>query len=237
MGRAMKACLLAVCGWALAAPASALWWGPSVESVWRDRAIAVDGSDEDWRSQPKDDYEGFALSFANDEADLYILISPHTREAKARLAGTRGQDFTVWLDPKGGKEKAIGITLLAPEGAGLPRKGRVSGVRVPASAVPTSLEPEMRVGPMDARGVLELRVPLRYFGSAAPAKLSAGLEASRPTGGPAPLDANGGIWKPSGRAGKGEAHIFRAASDPTIEDLMLFQLWLRVRLASRAAKS
>lgn len=89
---------------------------------WKDRDLVIDGNSGDWQGAL-----GFLneppvmLGFLNDDAALYVCLStnlPAVRDGMLR----RG--ITVWIDPKGGKRKTLGIRL-APAGgpAGRPEGG------------------------------------------------------------------------------------------------------------------
>jgi hypothetical protein len=80
---------------------------------WKDRDLVIDGNSGDWQgalgflSEPP-----VMLGFLNDDAAIYVCLStnlPAVRDGMLR----RG--VTVWIDPKGGKRKTLGIRL-APAG-------------------------------------------------------------------------------------------------------------------------
>jgi hypothetical protein len=81
--------------------------GSHLTSRWRDRAIAVDGDASDWDgalTTVKDG--GFQIGAENDGESLYLCLRAPADEQDARRLA-RG--FTVWLDPAGGKEHALGV--------------------------------------------------------------------------------------------------------------------------------
>ena len=80
---------------------------PTLESRWRDRQIAVDGEDGEWRNAKMSVESGaLGLGLMNDERRLYLTLSLTDR---AIQGGILRQGFVVWLDPRGGKKKNLGI--------------------------------------------------------------------------------------------------------------------------------
>lgn len=193
----------------LATPAAAWWFGPKYDSVWRDRSIAVDGETRDWPAERRDDAADMTFAFANDGTDLFVLFLPHTRTAKQQLAGAYNQDMTLWVDPKGGMSKRLGVALTAPQ-----KTGEGGFVRVVTAAGPepeSARRIEVRNGDFDGHGALEARVPLSLLGSPAPRFVSVGLEMAKPAHAPLPVvDAKG----------RSPDELFAAV-----------RIWVRVRLA------
>jgi len=79
-----------------------------IDSVWRDREIVIDGSDpgaewENARHYFKE--EKVTLGLMNDAEYLYLRISTRDRATQAKLM----QGLTIWLNPKGSKDKYLGI--------------------------------------------------------------------------------------------------------------------------------
>ena len=234
----MTARLLLACAALLAAaPCRAFWWGPRAQSLWRDRAIVIDGRDEDWQGQEAGDAQGVAFAFANDDQDLYVLLSPHTRSLKRQLAGDFKQDFTIWIDTSAGKRKAVGVKL---SGETSPREAADVGMAADGAAA------ELRVGPMDERGVLEARIPLAGLGNPMPRIISVGFETSAPREGPAaearhPGHEASGDQEPDpqmGRRGHGRKGGMagkhgNAGSEERFEPL---DVWVRVTLSPRSGK-
>jgi len=76
---------------------------------WKDRDLVIDGNSGDWQGAMgylKD--PPVMLGFLNDDDAVYVCVStnlPAIREGMLR----RG--ITVWIDPKGGKRKTLGIRL------------------------------------------------------------------------------------------------------------------------------
>jgi len=127
---------------------------------WKDRDLVIDGRNGDWQgalgylSDPP-----VMLGFLNDDNAIYVCLStnlPAVREGMLR----RG--VTVWIDPKGGKRKTLGIRLapLAPPGG--PGDGPHGGL--PEGAEERSGEP-----PAPPEGAFE------RDGSAPPAQLTVRL--------------------------------------------------------------
>ena len=172
IGLAAAACLTA-------SPLRAFWWGTNSDSHRPKQPITVDGRADEWDVSAMDEEDGFAFAFANDEKNLYVFFAPHTRSTKTQLAGTRAQDLSVWLDPKAGKNKTLGIRLHAPVKFSAQRELETVGIDT------TTLEVQAAVGPTDDRGVFEARFPLSALGTPLPKKITVGLETSEPTGGAA----------------------------------------------------
>jgi hypothetical protein len=78
-----------------------------LESTWKDRDIALDGKEGDWLGA-KYFFEEFSISVGliNDEQHLYVSMITENPMIRAQIM-RRG--LTVWLDPKGGKNKIFGI--------------------------------------------------------------------------------------------------------------------------------
>jgi hypothetical protein len=78
-----------------------------LESTWKDRDILLDGKDGDWLGA-KYYFEGLYVSVGliNDEQHLYVSMMTENPMFRAQIMR---QGLTVWLDPKGGKNKTFGI--------------------------------------------------------------------------------------------------------------------------------
>jgi hypothetical protein len=109
---------------------------------WKDRDLVIDGNSGDWQgalgflSDPP-----VMLGFLNDDDAIYVCLStnlPAIREGMLR----RG--VTVWIDPKGGKRKTLGIRLspsAPPGGLGdAPRGGPPEGAEEKAGKPPAPSE-------------------------------------------------------------------------------------------------
>ncbi len=81
---------------------------PKLKSAWRDREITVDGKNAEWQDcdQFYDKDTRTLVGILNDESHLYVLLSINDRMIKRQVMGF---GLTVWFDPKGGKEKKLGI--------------------------------------------------------------------------------------------------------------------------------
>jgi len=160
----------------------AFWFGSKTDSRWTGQALPLDGTPQKWRVREEDEDSGLAYAFANDSKNLYIMLSPHTRAAKDELAGSYGQDLTIWLDAHAGKGKTLGIRLAAPGSRGDQSSRKADVVGLDTAAVPVSLDndgAEVIVGPVTERGLVEARIPLRYLGPVPPEKISVGIETSK----------------------------------------------------------
>lgn len=78
-----------------------------LSSRWLDREIVVDGEGEEWGSATLYIPEAkVALTLFNDGDFMYIRM--HTRDREVQAQVIRG-GLTVWFDPAGGKNEALGI--------------------------------------------------------------------------------------------------------------------------------
>lgn len=83
-----------------------------VES-WSTPAITVNGDYSDWQGRFTGiaGQRSLALGVANDGSDLYLCIATRDLSVQSLL---RRAGFTVWLDPRGGRDKVLGLRV-APE--------------------------------------------------------------------------------------------------------------------------
>jgi hypothetical protein len=130
---------------------------------WKDRDIVIDGRNDEWQGALG--YLGdpvVALGFLNDASGLYVCIATNV---PALSKGLLQRGMTVWIDPKGGKKKTLGIRLAptAPPGGpgdrpqdGPPEGGKDRPLEPPA--------PGQGIGPGDRPGSpvrLMVRLPGR----------------------------------------------------------------------------
>ncbi len=78
-----------------------------LESTWKDRDITLDGKGGDWLGA-KYYFEGLSISVGLINDDQHLYVSMMTENPMIRTQIMR-QGLTVWLDPKGGKNKTFGI--------------------------------------------------------------------------------------------------------------------------------
>jgi hypothetical protein len=78
-----------------------------LESTWRDREIELDGKGGEWQGA-KYYFEDGAISVGliNDEKYLYVSLMTENPMTRAQIMR---HGLTVWLDPKGKKNKTFGI--------------------------------------------------------------------------------------------------------------------------------
>jgi hypothetical protein len=78
-----------------------------LESAWRNRDLTIDGKSEDWLGT-KYYFEDISASVGliNDDRHLYISLMTENRMIMGQIMM---QGLTLWLDPKGGKDKTFGI--------------------------------------------------------------------------------------------------------------------------------
>jgi len=78
-----------------------------LESTWKDRDITLDGKGGDWLGS-KYYFEDVAISIGLINDAQYLYVSMMTENPMIRAQIMR-KGLTVWLDPKGGKNKTFGI--------------------------------------------------------------------------------------------------------------------------------
>lgn len=243
--------ILLICAALLAAvPSRAFWLGSRAESRWRDRTITIDGRDEDWKDQETDDAKGIAFAFANDDKDLYVLVSPHIKSLKQQMAGEFEQDFSIWIDTSAGKKKIVAVKLLAPAALGDTVEREVETVGIDTGSVAAIGTADLRIGPTDERGVLEARIPLSYLGTPLPKTISVGLETSDPKKAP---PAQAGVRRPARESpkeqesgqemgGRGRGHGRKGGlggkheGTGSEEKFERLNLWTRVTLSARSGR-
>lgn len=78
-----------------------------LESTWKDRDITLDGKGGDWLGA-KYYFEDLAISVGliNDGQHLYVSMMTENPMIRTQIMR---KGLTVWLDPKGGKNKTFGI--------------------------------------------------------------------------------------------------------------------------------
>jgi hypothetical protein len=76
-------------------------------SAWRDRPIAIDGSDEDWEGLTLPARNAHvALGFVNDGDFLYLCLLAKHQQTRAQIATT---GLIVWLDAEAGRKNTFGV--------------------------------------------------------------------------------------------------------------------------------
>lgn len=116
-----------------------------VQSVWRDKKIAIGGQGRGWgeRTAFYDEKNHLILAVANDSEALYLRIFTADRRLQQAM---RHLGMTLWFDPEGGKEKSFGIRF--PTEGGMPGPGRAGmdrhAERKPEKEPFLGLEPEVR---------------------------------------------------------------------------------------------
>jgi hypothetical protein len=211
MAHARPALLAALVWSAAASPAAAFWLGARGKSAWAAAPITVDGKADDWTLSPEDETEGVAYGFANDDRYLYLVLVPHTRQAKEQLAGVFQQDLMLWLDRGAGKNKTTGVLVLAPASLDQPARA-LDLVRLSTAAG----EAVVAASPLQSRAALEARLPLAYLGSPLPEQFTVGIETQYPRHPPA---------QPAPERSR-DAH-----EAPPAAKFETLQFWVRVTLA------
>lgn len=92
----------------------------TMDSVWRDREITIDGIDagaewENARHYFED--KKITLGMMNDDAFLYLRLSSRDRAMQSRMMMS---GLTIWINAKGNKDKKLGIHYPVSRG-GFPR--------------------------------------------------------------------------------------------------------------------
>jgi hypothetical protein len=77
-------------------------------SHWRATNIAIDGNDVEWQGSMTQ-YGNLYIGAANDDRFLYLCLAATEKRTKAQLMGLFKQDFYVWFDPKGGRNRTFGL--------------------------------------------------------------------------------------------------------------------------------
>jgi len=82
----------------------------TLQSVWTDREIVIDGKDADWpQGQPKEKNVSFGA--CNDAESLYLCFSVTDKITKAQLMGLFKQDLFLWFDPQCKRIRRAGIKV------------------------------------------------------------------------------------------------------------------------------
>ncbi len=80
---------------------------PELKGGWADREIRIDGDLADWGGEGSwFDNERVTVGACNDDHFLYLMLSSPD---PTFLRHVVAQGLTVWIDPRGGKDKALGI--------------------------------------------------------------------------------------------------------------------------------
>jgi hypothetical protein len=78
-----------------------------MDSLWLDRVITIDGSDAEWENaKAYVEKANVSIGAFNDGNFLYLCLLSMDRRIEGQIM-RRG--LTVWLDPKGGRNKSFGI--------------------------------------------------------------------------------------------------------------------------------
>lgn len=99
-------------------------------SPWPRSPITIDGRADDWKGALAFVEDGaLSLGFSNDRDNLYICVLAANETTRDQI---RRGGLTVWFDPKGGRDKALGVRFPAggrpgggPEGG--PMEGPTGG--------------------------------------------------------------------------------------------------------------
>lgn len=123
--------------------------------IWKDREIVIDGNHTDWKNtltyiQKKD----VSIGLMNDEKYLYICLVPTNLQVQDQMTRL---GFTLWLDPKGGKNKTLGIHYpLGMTGSGMSPRDLGFGQRQGMGVTDTS---RMRIQIEQSLSELEILGP------------------------------------------------------------------------------
>jgi len=90
--------------------------------------VVIDGIGREWPLYETTDDSGFVFSVQNDDKNLYLYVAPTDKDSKTLLSSAFDQNFSVWLDMNGSKQKDLGIKLVSlSRGGGGGPSGRQSG--------------------------------------------------------------------------------------------------------------
>ncbi|MDH7511475.1 MAG: hypothetical protein QHH14_00840 [Clostridiales bacterium] len=148
--------------------------------------IVIDGNTDDWRGALSIIEDGnVSLGFFNDQEYLYICL---IAEDDVRRAQMMMQGLTVWFDPLGGKDKALGIRYplgmspgerpMRPRGewGGIPAEDFSEEVLAELEIITSTKEASRKIRVEEAKGievkavpasgllVYELKIPLLQSG-------------------------------------------------------------------------
>ncbi|MBS1606436.1 MAG: hypothetical protein JST42_27510 [Bacteroidetes bacterium] len=75
---------------------------------YQDTPVVADGKINDWKQPLRFNYPGYAIQYniTSDDKDLYICVSTADEETQLRMLRA---GMTIWFDPKGEKNKTIGL--------------------------------------------------------------------------------------------------------------------------------
>lgn len=91
----------------------------TLNSVWRDRGVSIDGLNTEWQNaMTYIEGQDAAVGLLNDEEFLYVCLVVNDSGLERQM---RGRGLIVWLDSEGGKKKTFGIRYpMGMQGAGMP---------------------------------------------------------------------------------------------------------------------
>jgi hypothetical protein len=105
--RVRDAVLLAGLAWTASVGLSAVAKGPAeLTSSWRAEPVVVDGKPDEWTALVPFEAAHLAVGVSNDASTLQLAI---TSSDQARRRQMIAAGVIVWLDPSGGKKRAVGI--------------------------------------------------------------------------------------------------------------------------------
>jgi len=90
---------------------NALALSRSIDSLWPEKSIAIDGRGLEWPLMPVLETKGFSFRAMNDADHLYLLISATTDDGRTILAGKFRQDVTLWAMSPDHKQRLWGLRI------------------------------------------------------------------------------------------------------------------------------
>jgi len=78
-----------------------------IESQWRESEITIDGKLSDWQGRLWEiENTGVSIGVLNDDENIYLCLAAVNPQAAGQVLR---QGLIAWFDPKGGKDKVLGI--------------------------------------------------------------------------------------------------------------------------------
>jgi hypothetical protein len=152
-----------------------LGFGDSVESLWPEKPVQIDGRATEWSEMPVVEDGGLSFRAMNDASNLYLLICGTNSDGRVILAGKYRQNVTLWFLKPDHKTHSWGINIdfsrahpADPQAAPtLDAFGVTPEIVMPqgleVSTAPFSTDMELQADLSSQRGrqpVYEIRIPL-----------------------------------------------------------------------------
>ena len=221
-----------------------------LESRWAAKPLPVNADDSDWNDSAALEEDGWSWLAMNDGANLYLLVTAHTRDGREQLTGEARQDVGLWFLGADGKSRDWGAKLpytrrsplsdALRDPAGVdpePEFASYQGPAVSTSPWPSDLED--RLSSTGRRPVWEIKIPLKRLAVGPEGAVLVDFTLSDPKGGvrrrPAEIapektsSPEGGGGDGGGRRGKGKGN--HSPDSGSTEPLQAATYGLTLRLA------